>query len=255
MLKTIVFLLCMMSSVLAKDPKTLVLVICTDGKLYDELQKVWKSYMHLDPEHFECYFIRANPKLSSPFFIDEDVIWSRTQENYIPGILNKTLLSLEAFLPRLDEFDYVLRCNLSSFFVFPRLLEFLSEAPEQQFYCGLRHGDGRRPKRPNGWVCGAGIIMSKDLAHLLIENKPALFNLSPKTCYNVDDVAMGDFFFDMGIKRSPGLCIEIYSLKDWNDIPSDVYHFRIKILDVEDRAAVELPIHHTLLKMFYDIEI
>ena len=109
-----------------RDIKILVLIICSDNlPVYPELQKIWRSYMHYDRNHVEAYFIKADPKLDVEYKIDNDVIWSKTDECLIPCITNKTLLSLEAMSSRFSDFDYVLRTNLSSFYVFPRLLNFL----------------------------------------------------------------------------------------------------------------------------------
>lgn len=243
-----------------KDPKTLVLIICSDDlPLYKRLQQVWKSYMHEDPEHFECYFIRSDPKLSSEFLIKKDVIWSKGQESLIPGLLNKTLLSLEAMLPRLDEFDYVLRANLSSFFVFPRLLNFLKTAPKEKLYCGVRNGYGTHDHEA-GWICGAGILMSLDLAKMLLKDKEKLFDLDqpPNDCSNMDDIVIGSLFTKNGIQIQPGLCTEIYSVGDWNKIadsmPEGIYHFRIKTLDPM-RLRVEPSMHASLLAHFYNKQI
>ncbi|MCX6988703.1 MAG: hypothetical protein NTZ52_04285 [Chlamydiae bacterium] len=118
-----------------RNPKVLVLIIASDNFPgvdlvfpYPELKKIWRSYMHTNP-NIEAYFIQGDPNLSSPYEIQGDVIWSKTEENLRPGILNKTLLSIECMLPRINEFDYVLRTNLSSFYVFPRLLHFLQTLP------------------------------------------------------------------------------------------------------------------------------
>ena len=237
-----------------KRPKTLVLIICSDNlPVYLRFQKIWKSYMNLDPEHFECYFIRGNPELSSEFLIDEDVVWSRTQENLIPGVLNKTLLSLEAFQSRLDEFDYILRANLSSFFIFPRLLNFLDQAPKQKFYCGIHHGYGT-PDHESGWVCGAGIIMSTDLIKMLIANKERFLDLSPDDGLHIDDVVIGGFFAENNIEIKLSRYQEIYSLRKWvnvrENMPSDVFHFRVSTPS-HTRLKVDIGIHKTLLRLFY----
>ena len=80
--------------------KLLVLIIASDNlPVYVEEQKIWRSYMHLDPRHVEAYFIKGNPQLPANYFFKEDVIWSQTQDCIIPGILNKTLLSMEALMP------------------------------------------------------------------------------------------------------------------------------------------------------------
>ncbi len=116
-----------------RDMKILVLIIASDNlPVYVEEQKIWRAYMHLNPKHVEAYFIKADPTLSTPFAIKEDIIWARGAENVRPGVLNKTLLAFEALLPRLHEFDYVIRTNLSSFYVFPRLFTFLETLPKEQ---------------------------------------------------------------------------------------------------------------------------
>lgn len=80
--------------------------------------------MHKQKENVECYFIKSNPYLKSKNVIIDDVIFSKQKEDMIPGILRKTLLSFEALLPRIKkEFDFVLRTNLSSFLIFPHLIE------------------------------------------------------------------------------------------------------------------------------------
>ena len=82
--------------------KVLVLIIASDQvPIYRELQEVWRSYMHSDPQHIEAYFIKGDPNLPSLYEIKEDVIWSRTEEGWSPGIINKTVLSLEAMRDRL----------------------------------------------------------------------------------------------------------------------------------------------------------
>ncbi len=259
-ISTIVFLCAIFNSGTAhtinkNKPKTLVLIICSDNlPVYEGLQKVWRSYMHLYPESFECYFIRGNPLLPTKFYIEQDVIWSKTQESLTPGLLNKTLLSLEALLPRLDEFSYVLRTNLSSFFVLPNLLDFLIKAPSQRFYAGIHHGHGF-PGHEAGWVCGAGIIMSTDLAKMLVSNSSRFFDLSPENPFNVDDVAIADYFAENKIPIQASRFREIYSLQDWintkQNIPTDVFHFRI-ITPPPTRLEVDLSIHKTLLEFFYN---
>lgn len=245
-------------SLIGKELKTLVLIIASDNlPVYAGLKESWKSYMHLDPEHFECYFIRENVKLPTPYAIENDTIWCKTEENLVPGILNKTLLSFKALSPRLSEFDYVLRANLSSFFVFPRLLEFLKTLPRMSCYSGIHHGGGT-PLHTAGWVNGSGIIMSIDLVEMLASNSDSLFNLSPNTpMESVDDVAIGDFFARNGINILSGRYVEIYSASKWHEIkrkiPKDVFHFRI-ITPPPLRCKTDLRIHSQLLYMFYGIK-
>lgn len=252
------FLLC--TSFLNAHPKTLVLIISSENEpVYKRLKSIWKSYMNVDPAHFECYFIEGKPDLPTPTKIEENMILSKMEESIVPGILNKTLSSLEALSGRLDEFDYVLRANLSSFFVFPNLLKFLNESPREKFYCGIRHGLGVTGIE-SGWVCGAGIILSKDMVKLLLANKSTLYNLDfnskpPELHYRlVDDVAISELMAKNGIKIQESKYLELFSIHDWlhhrEKIPEDVFHIRVKTPDPL-RNEIDYFLHLTLLQKYY----
>jgi hypothetical protein len=242
------------------DPKVLVLIIASDQfDAYVELQKIWKSYMHSDPEHFEVYFIRGNPELATPYAFQGDDLYVKSEENYVPGIVDKTILSIEALLPRLKEFDYVLRTNLSSFYVFPRLLRFVRTLPKHNCYGGVY------AMIPESWlpefghidfVSGAGILLSRDLAEKLVYEKEDIFKWHTKL---PDDVLMGYFFQNRSIPILPIGRQDFPSLTHWNTlkdhIPEDAFHFRAKqnfhLRSAEESFAEELYIDRELLKMFY----
>lgn len=244
----------------AKEPKVLVLIIASDNlEAYINLQKVWKSYMHSDPEHFEVYFIRGNPELSTPYEIKGDDLFVKAEENYVPGITEKTVLSMEAMLSRLKEFDYVLRTNLSSFYVFERLLDFLQYLPKEGCYCGVHS------YLPEEWVpefgridyvSGAGILLSSDLAEVLVHEKEDIFAFSREL---PDDVLFGYYFQNNSIPiRNIGR-LDLPSLEHWNgikdNIPGDIFHFRAKqhygIRSAQESFDDELYIDLELLKIFY----
>ncbi len=226
-----------------KEIKVLVLIIASDDKpIYSSLQTIWRSYMHNDPEHVEAYFIKANPELSSDYQIEADVIWSKTVENITPGIVNKTILSLEALLPRIKtEFDYVLRTNLSSFYIFPRLLTFLERCPIRNFYCSGGHAH---------FASGSGFLMSPDVVELLVTHKYELINGVSAN----DDVVIGNFLYQKNIFVTHHPRIDILNVGDWdivkNHIPNDVFQLRVKN-DDQVRLSNDMYIQNQLLDMFY----
>ncbi len=237
------------------DIKLLVLIIASDhfnGKpvpIYPELEKVWRSYMHLDPKHIEAYFIKADPNLSVPYEIRGDEIWSKTSEDVMPGILNKTLLSLECLSSRLHEFDYVLRTNLSAFFIFPRLLQSLQNLPRERCYFGTSVcGD-----TPVG--SGAGYIISSDVAKLLETNKSKLFNV-----IDHDDMVVGNFLIQNNIRLIFAPRVTLQNVAEWESckqtIPSDIFQIRFKnVVDslrlTEKVYQDDLYVHYDMLNMFY----
>ena len=240
-----------------KDMKILVLIVACDYNpsyiyaaanepVFPELQKVWRSYMNYDPEHVEVYFMKAKSDLATDYEIEGDTIWCKGTETWIPGILNKTILSMEAMLPRLHEFDYVIRTNLSSFFIFPRLLKFLETLPKEKCYCGERFTYSHW-----AFAQGAGIIFSSDLVKMLVENKNQIFNSSI-----IDDAALGLFFHDHQVELiEPSLYrMDILTLQSWDankdKIPPLIYHFRLK-----NHAGLRIPdeifVQREMVKMFY----
>ncbi len=248
---------------LDNDIKILVLIISSDDHpVYSELQKIWRSYMHNDPEHVEAYFIRGNPDLPTLYHIDGDTIWSQTKENLAPGVLNKTLLSLEAFIPKIDTYNYILRTNLSSFYVFPRLLKFLKTLPKTRCYCASAFSDELLGH-------GSGFLISPDVAKIMVNNKKILFN----DASHADDVLIGRF-----IKQNQKIPLirndrmDFYEMFHWDrdkdtiigncgEYPADInstnrplwpfqmFHFRIKFSG-EERLKNDIYVQSMLLKMF-----
>ncbi len=235
------------------SPKLLVLIIASDDlPVYVEDQAIWRSYMHLDPDHVESYFLKGDPHLTTSYEIDGDVIWVKTEENVTPGIINKTIGAMEALLPRIErEFDFVLRANLSSFFVFPNLLKFLQTCPKTGFFGsgGVTHWYGYGW---NSWAQGSGILFSSDLITLLVENKGQLLN----RIESHDDVVISDFLMEkQGYPLSSTDRVDLLSLADWHreqdSIPSNAYHFRVKNPIDSQRESQDLFIYEKLLQRFY----
>lgn len=240
------------ASVHAEKPiKLLVLIITSDQlPVYRELQKIWKSYMHLDPDHVEAYFIRGDENLSTSYAVKDDVIWSKTKEGWIvtsSGIIDKTVISLQAMQSRFADFDYILRTNLSSFYVFPKLLEFLKTLPKNNCYCGSPCGDS------TFIASGCGFIMSPDVANVIINNKNELLGKTSSE----DDVLIGFFCRRHNIPLIKHKRVDFLTLQDWhsknNSIANDIFHFRIKNLNNDLRLTDDIYIHAKLLKRYYGI--
>jgi len=242
-----------------KLPKVLVLIIASDNtKAYLELQKIWRSYINTDPEHFEVYFIYGNPDLVAPYEIEGDKLIVKTEEGYTPGIINKTVLAIEAFMPKLDNYDYILRTNLSSLYVFPRLLDFLTTLPKNNCYCGVQlylPPENTRFGLIN-FVSGAGIILSTDLAKRVVSDKEGIFKLNKEL---PDDVLIGLFFQERSIFSIPAGRSDFQTKEAWeagkNSIPETSFHFRAKnnynFRTAEESFADEIFIDRELINMFY----
>ncbi len=229
------------------EGKVLFLIIAHDsGKHLVAMQNVWRSYMNIDPEHVEAYFLKADPNIRKEIKVDGDTIFAKTKENSVPGCMNKTIMAMKYFAPRLSEFDYVIRTNLSSFFIFSRLFTFLQTLPKTGCYCGS----------PLGWPCyasGAGIIFSPDLVQLMVDHIDELKNIHP-----IDDILISQFLMKYGVTLIPAKQMYFSSIEQWevgkNSISDDIFHFRTKNTNETLRFCHDIMIQAELLKMFYGIE-
>jgi hypothetical protein len=246
----------------AAKKKLLVLIIASDNHpAFLELQKIWKSYMNLFPEEITAYFIKGDPELQGASEIRENTLYTKTLDSYKPGILKKTILSMQALEPTLGDYDYVLRTNLSSIYDFPKLLEYVKNLPKEKCYAA-------RPLLPTpelpreyaqipfGW--GAGFILSTDLVRLLLQEKEKLYeriNDIP------DDVLIGALLFEKGVPIIPVPFSHYTTQEEWfaakDSLSPEVFHFRAKksylTRQPEDAYDDELIIATEIVKMIYQI--
>lgn len=226
-----------------KPFKVLLFIIASnDQPVYTELETIWRMYMHSMPHTIESYFLKDNPYLSTDYVIENDVVYCKTEQTIRPGILNKTLTAIEAFLPRImSEFDYVIRTNLSSFYNFQLLINYLYSLPSQRCYSGS-------PSYENPFASGSGFILSPDLAQLLISHKHELYNHDA-----YDDVAIGTFMTTHSIKRIRHDRRDILSVEDWKKYRRRLFrYFQIRVkFSPEQRLKYETVIHRKLVGMFY----
>lgn len=239
----------MIAAALAASPKTLVLIIASDNvPVYADFQESWRSYMHSDPEHFETYFLKGDPNISETVQVRGDTVWVKTKDQFPsdgPGIINKTTAAFEYFFPRIQtEFDFVIRTNLSSFFVFPRLLAYLETLPKTKCYSG---------GFTTPWVMiasGSGMILSPDVIELLLDSKKSLYN----NRYGADDQILWRIIAPRGIRLKLFDRCDIFSLEEWNQMKSSlaphIFQFRSKSPD-EVRVPDDAIIHRELYQMFY----
>jgi|LauGreSBDMM110SN_4_FD.fasta_scaffold06849_2 hypothetical protein len=195
----------------------IILIIANDHpKYYHEMQTVWKKYMNLHP-NIRSFFIKGNEEDS----VESETIYVKSGENYIPGILEKTVKSME-YIQNNYEYDYIFRTNLSSFVDLYKLYEFIHlESTQSMDYGGiiLTPSD-----IPFGYISGAGILFSRTTTEYIINNQS-------KLDYSIiDDVAFGkllvpkfpiDFINRIELESVPE-CI----IKPIRDSP--VFHFRCK---------------------------
>jgi hypothetical protein len=148
---------------------------------YKKQRNLWRQMMNLDPE-IKCYFIRLSESITEELIVNEEdnTIYVRGKESYIPGILIKTLKAMQYVFNKYD-FKYLIRTNISTFWNF--------KLYKQKFNIGLNNlveaAVGYINSDP--FPSGMGIVMSRNIILKMITAQ----NQFDFSLY--DDVAIGKF--------------------------------------------------------------
>lgn len=201
--------------------KLIVLILANNNNLYLECQKIWKSYMNTCP-NISSYFIKYSSNLSDEVLVENDTIFIKGRESYIPGCLDKTIKSIE-FLLKTSDFDFIFRTNMSSVVDLNKLNNLLTTCKNDCYGFIGYHNDTK-------FASGAGMLFSRKLCNYLINNNKFLhYEL-------LDDLAIGSFLQSRNIEIFPLTRFEVYDYENnINDISKDLikdyYHFRCKSIN------------------------
>lgn len=132
-------------------PRILIVIISAPSKTsrWDYEKKKWESYMKSSP-NIDCVFTECKEH----FTVQENCL-----ESFKPGIFQKTILTLSNSK---KEYDYYIRTNLSTFYIFDHLSFFVRKIPTNipcfGGYCTNWGG-----------IQGTGIVMNKMAKDILVE--------------------------------------------------------------------------------------
>jgi hypothetical protein len=190
----------------------------------------------------ETYMIRAEASLkegATTFNRQERLILSHGVDSEVPGCLQATVGALQFIrkhkLPGYNA-PFLLRTNLSSFWIFERLVAWLKMQSPRSLYAGAI----QQNNRSTFFASGSGFVLSFDLVDELLARQAEL----DYTAY--DDVAVSRLFLGRRIRFMDRCDDFSYHLGTVNESEiaarCDVgtYHFRIKsLVDEKDLRAFE----------------
>ena len=135
-------------------PRIAILIISAKSSRWNLEREVWKHYSGKF-SNIQCFFIECNiiEKLQT--------LSLGCKENYIPGIYQKSLQALKRVG---DDFDFYVRGNLSTFYIFDYLNSYLGTLPQNiPIYTG-----GKIWK--NSFVSGTSIVFNRLARNVLIKH-------------------------------------------------------------------------------------
>ena len=170
--------------------KYINLVLYSDDKEYNEMKEITQKY-YKKFENVKTMYYKYDEKMNEEYLMEGDVLKIKGKETYVPGILEKTVKAMEYV--ENDEYDYLVRSNISTIVDFKLLDEELKKTPIE--YGGglinnLQKLDVNAGIKDNthfglNYVSGTAIIMSKNTLKEMIKQKD-------KIDYKMlDDVSIG----------------------------------------------------------------
>jgi hypothetical protein len=222
--------------------RILILIISSENlPIYKKEKELWRTYMtsHSD---IDAYFIESKTGISKTY-VENQTIYTNGEESY-EQLIHKTLDALEFCMP--SQYDYIIRTNLSTVWDFNTLYRYLQNCPKEGFYAG-QYGPYYNKKTLQYWfhfVGGMGIIMSKDVAVLLLENRAIT-----ESFRDIDDVDIGYTMYQLGVQ------IQLIYFCGWENCMDCVekrshFFYRMK---QEDRENEHILIEK-LLSVLYPIQ-
>ena len=160
--------------------KILILIIASrNNPEYIAMIEIWRKYMNCN-SNITSYFMFCDETLETNICIreNENEIIVKGEEDYIPGILVKTVKTIEYCLQNM-EFDYVYRTNLSSFLLLDKLYEFIYKNTT------IHYGGFIGDHWGTLFASGSGFFLSRDACQHLVSYQDSLQLNDP------DDVAIG----------------------------------------------------------------
>jgi len=161
------------------------------------------------PEGFDRVFLEYSEEVKEITLSGETLLLPGVESGV--GIIHKTLDGME-YLFQKTHYDFIIRTNLSTYWRFDLLAQYFAKEKKEGHYAGyIGYAGG------SGFVSGAGILISNDVAQMLINNKEKLYER-----LWTDDINIGRFLGTCKISIIPHMRDDIYSLADFEKMKDKI---------------------------------
>jgi len=206
---------------------------------------LWKKYMNSD-EEILCLFAQADVNLETEYILDieNNIIKVKSEHSYAG---TEHVLKQFKVVTSLFSCDYIMYTTSGSFWVLPKLKhELIHNTPKTGVYKGRCFYHERAP-----FVSGSGIIMTKDVCQILINNSAFLnnehYSHPENPAYN-NDALFGYFLYQNGVTP--------ISTNWWYDFDNNKLEYLYeRIKETEGRNTIQYRIKNTADRLYYDTRI
>jgi len=162
-------------------PRILNLVLFSHNTEYDEMYNITRQYYASQNIPTIYYTFSDNENQEQEYNLQNDILQIKGKDTFIPGILEKTIKTFEYIKPELNNYDYIVRTNISTIVNFNLLKKLLIQNPVEY---GGRMLNIKGKDTLNGivdetylnldFVAGTCIILSSNLMSRFLQKKHLL---------------------------------------------------------------------------------
>lgn len=170
-------------------------------------------YSHFDERKISIckdhgIYVRNILNSSTPLVTNENELFFEYSIDVF-SLLPKFLWAYNTLKNELNNYDYIIRTNSSTFLNFKLLEEYIKDLPKTNCYAG--------PNAYNKFISGTCIIMTKDVINKIIES-PFKNDYMQKNEHVLDDVLIGKIMKHNNIEMK---YIPMYHFADLTNTPND----------------------------------
>lgn len=144
--------------------------------MYNCLNNFYKIYENCDDVYVKTFFLK-NIDMEEEYRLEDNILYFKGEESLAPGIINKTLSAFEYFQKELNNYDYIVRTNISTLIDFKMLAKELTINPITFYGGGNKQnlqwiGGGIKDSTWFGtnYIEGTGIILTPNAVKFIINN-------------------------------------------------------------------------------------
>lgn len=181
---------------------------------YDAMYNITRKYYKTLSNIKTIYYCYSNDIINTDYKLIDDLLLIKGDETYVPGILEKTIKAFHYFASDINDYDYIVRSDISTIIDFDLLNIKLNNYSEKLIYAGglieklnwFDYDGGIVNKKYFGinFAQGTCIIFTPNIVKYIINNK----NIIDYSI--VDDVSLA-------ILLKNNINIEPFSICDYNE--------------------------------------
>lgn len=161
--------------------KILHLVLYSKNTYYDVMKSITDNFYGIY-KNVDTYYYYFDDSINNDYELTKNELKIKGIESYKPGILDKTIKAFKYFENKLNDYDYIVRSNISTIIDFDKIYKILYKKNYDYGFYLFNRSEYR-------FSSGTSILLSNKMVFFILEN------INKIDYDKIDDVAIGLLIF------------------------------------------------------------